>query len=464
MSLSNRPATRIMRLVFATVAVAGCDSSRDPSGPARDPRAMLSGAVTARATGVTGVTVTTANPSFGAQGQANERVTITGTGFTPDSKAAWLRNGVVDTTITVTSTEYVSSTMLTATISISSKSAVDYRDIKVTASAGRTQGIGSLLFEVTQGVQVAGTSWIRSINDHGEATGTLAGGNGVFFYSVATGQLETVSTTGTGYDVSPAGTTIVGEGGTGGGFPYVYTRTAPGTWQAAALPIDASAVAGTARALLADATGQVVQIAGAEFYPNTRSGSASSAVIWTWQASTGSWQRTALPGAGGVVRHRALSNTGILGGTASVGRTLGAAVWMPNGSGGYTMTSLATLGAVNGVRADGGLLVGFTSTPVYWRAQTGGTWSAPITVPGGCSSVKDIADAGRVILNDCPLTTKGQTFAAYADAPYGSLSRLGGLGPKSNVGFASGISHSGHYASGYADVNSQSVGIYWTLP
>ena len=51
-----------------------------------------------------------------------------------------------------------------------------------------------------------------------------------------------------------------------------------------------------------------------------------------------------------------------------------------------------------------------------------------------------------------------------SDAPYGSLSRLGGLGPKGNVGFASGISHGGHFAGGYTTVNNQSVGIYWTLP
>ena len=102
------------------------------------------------------------------------------------------------------------------------------------------------------------------------------------------------------------------------------------------------------------------------------------------------------------------------------------------------------------------MLVGFTSGPVYWLAQPGGTWSAPITVAGGCSGVKDVSDAGRFVLNDCPIANGGgQTSAAYADAPYGSLTRLGGLGPKSNVGFASGISHGGRYAGGYANVNNQ---------
>ncbi|MBW8838597.1 MAG: hypothetical protein JF602_01890, partial [Gemmatimonadetes bacterium] len=163
MTLSTRVATRAIALVFATIAVVDCDSAREPSGPALDPSRLPPGATAAKAP--TGLAVTAASPSFGKQGQTNEQVTITGTGFTPDANPAWLRNGVVDTTIVVTSTQYVSPTTLTATITISSKSPVDYRDIKVTANGGRTQGIGSLLFEVTQAVQIAGTSWVRSIND-----------------------------------------------------------------------------------------------------------------------------------------------------------------------------------------------------------------------------------------------------------------------------------------------------------
>lgn len=453
---SNRAATRAIALVFATIAIVDCDSARDPSDPTPDPSRLPTGTVAAKAP-TTGLTVTAANPSFGEQGQTNEQVTIIGTGFTSDSKAAWLRNGVVDTTIAVTSTQYVSPTTLTATINISSKSPVDYRDIRVSANGGRTQGIGSLLFEVTQGVQIAGTSWVRSINDNGEATGTLASGSGVFYYSVQTGQLETVSTTGTGYDISTLGTTIIGSGGVGGNFPYVYVRVGS-AWQGTALPIGPTSTAGIARSMLTDGTGQAVLIAGVE------SGGSTGAVTWTWQPASGSWQRSVLPGNATEVRHRAVSASGILGGTAAGGRVLGPAVWMPNGTGGYTLTTLANAGAVNGVRADGGLLVGFTSASVYWRAQPGGTWSAPVTVAGGCNGIKDIADAGRIILNDCPFATKGQTFVAYSDAPYGSLSRLGGFGPKGNVGTASGISHGGHFAGGYASVNNQSVGIYWALP
>ena len=365
------------------------------------------------------------------------------------------------------STQYVSSTTLIATITISPKSPVEFRDVRVTSFA-RTPGIGSLLFEVTQAVPIAGTSWVRSINDNGEATGTLSGGNGVFYYNVNTPQLETVSPTGTGYDISTAGTAIVGSGGGGGGFPYLYTRTGAGTWQATPLPVNASATSGVARSMRTDGTGQVVQIGGIEYFPVSRNASSTRAVTWVWQPGTSSWQRVVLPpGSATDVRHRAMStngHSGRHGGRWS--RCSGPRSGMPNGSGSYTLTTLAAQGAVNGIRSDGLMLVGFTSGPVYWLAQTGGTWSAPFAVSGGCSGVKDVSDAGRFILNDCPIASGGgQTTAVYSDAPYATLTRLGGLGPKSNVGFASGISHGGRYAGGYANVNNQgSVGIYWALP
>ncbi len=448
---SNRATTRnVVSVVVACFAIGSCGRDTEPSG-VRVPSIAL-------AAKAPGITVTAADPSFGMQGQSNESVRITGSGFAPGAQAAWLRNGVVDTTITVTSTQYVSPTTLVATISISSKSTVDFRDIRVMAAGGRTQGIGNLLFEVTQAVGIPGTSWVRSINDNGEATGTLSAGTGVFYYNIGTGVLETVSPTGTGYDISTTGNAIVGSGGPNGGFAYLYTRTGPGTWQATALPIAATSSGGIARAMRIDGTGQVVQIAGLEY--------GAGAVSWTWQAATGTWQRIVLPGSGAEVRHRAISDNGILGGIAGAGKSLGPAVWMPNGSGGYTLTLLATKnGAVNGIRSDGQMLVGFTSTPsvsapMYWLAQPGGTWGAPVTVAGGCNAVKDVADAGRFVLNDCPISNGGQASPAYADAPYGTLSRLGGLGPKNIAGFVSGISHGGHYAGGYAG----SQGVYWWLP
>ena len=143
------------------------------------------------------------------------------------------------------------------------------------------------------------------------------------------------------------------------------------------------------------------------------------------------------------------------------GRTLGAAVWMPNVSGGHTLTILAanTNGAVQGIRADGGMLVGFISSPVYRLAQPGGTWSAPITVAGGCYGVRAVSDASRLVLNKCPLGAGNKVSGAYADPPYTSLTRLGRLGPTFE-GNVTSISHGGRYASGFIG----STGVYWALP
>ena len=147
---STRHVPRSIALGVVTGFLIGCDSARAPSGIPSLPN------VTASKT--SGVTVTAANPSFGRQGQVSEAVTITGTGFAPGEQVAWVRNGVVDTTIMVTSTQYVSSTTLIATINISPKSPVDFRDVQV-MNSGRTQGIGSLLFEVTQAIPISGTSY-----------------------------------------------------------------------------------------------------------------------------------------------------------------------------------------------------------------------------------------------------------------------------------------------------------------
>ncbi len=454
---THRHAASVALVLIAGFVIA-CDASREPSGVPLAPGVAL-GKVAG------GVTVTAANPSFGKQGEVNEEVTITGSGFDSTSQASWLRNGVADTSITVTSTKFVNSTTLIATINISPKSPVDYRDIQV-VSYGRTQGIGSLLFEVTQAVQVSGTSWLRSINDNGEATGTLASGRGVFYYNIASAQLDTVFATGTGYDISPAGTAIVGSGSTGSGntLPYLFTRVGS-AWQATALPVGPETNAGVARSMVTDGTGRVLLIGGMENFLVSRNTYSTRAVTWTWEAATGTWRRTVLPpGSGTELRHRAISASGILGGTGPGTRTLAPAVWMPNGTGGSTYTLLATVnGAVNGVRFDGGMLVGFTSTAVYWLAQPGGTWSAPISVPN-CGGVKDVADGGRFILNDCTLTKGGTAGPAYADPPYAPVTRLGGLGPKNIAGTASGISHDGRYGAGYATVNNQNVGVYWALP
>ena len=103
-NVTNLQVARRIALVFALCSPLACDSARAPSG--------LQSPATPSFGRTQSLTVTAANPSFGDQGQTNEAVTITGTGFDSTSQAAWLRNGVVDTTITVTSTKFVNVTGL----------------------------------------------------------------------------------------------------------------------------------------------------------------------------------------------------------------------------------------------------------------------------------------------------------------------------------------------------------------
>jgi hypothetical protein len=84
----------------------------------------------------------------------------------------------------------------------------------------RTQGIGAAVFEVTQARIIPGASPARSVNDNGEVTGSVSSG-GTFYYNISSGLLQTVSTAGTGYEISPLGNAIAGGGVNGAGFPPI---------------------------------------------------------------------------------------------------------------------------------------------------------------------------------------------------------------------------------------------------
>jgi hypothetical protein len=447
--------------VLCNLVFGGCsDAGRTPIGPGDAP---------SLAAKVTSVSVKATDPAFGDQGQVNETVTITGSGFKSGANAAWLRNGAVDPTIAVVSTQFVSSTTLVAVINIAPDSPLDFRDVQVT-NFDRTQGIGAAVFEVTQAHIIPGASAARSINDNGEVTGSLLNG-GTFYYNISSGVFQTVSTaTGTGFAISPLGDAIAGGQINGsGGFPVLYTRSGPvGTaWTATALPVDAKANSGNASAMLTDpVTGQVTLLGGLETFPSSGSCAGSNALIWTWQASTGTWLRTVLPKNGAcqaVIRPRGLSANGTA--VGSVGGV--AAVWTPNGSGGYTLTLLDGNYA-NGINGDASVIVGEkssgahnSSAAVYWVASGGG-WGTAVAFPGGCTASRDIADvSGRATLNDCPFGSNNLTYAAFIDAPYTTPMKLGGVGGHNN-NFISGASPSGQYmvGHGYTSGNVQ-VGVYW---
>lgn len=413
------------------------------------------------------VSVNATNPAFGDQGQINETVTITGSGFKAGAQAAWLHNGQVDPTITVSSSQVVSSTTMTAVISVAPNSPLDFRDVMVT-NFDRTQGIGAAVFEVTQARIIPGTLAARAANDNGEVTGSLTNG-GVFYYDIASGRLDTVSSASmaTGFAISPSGTVIAGGGLNGSSSPaFLYTRSgAFGTpWTATPLPMDPKATGATALAMVTDpVTGQPTLLGGAEAFPSLKGCAVTDAVIWSWQASTSSWQRTALPGNGSCtasVAPRGLSANGTAVGT--VGSS--AAVWTPNGSGGYTLTLLDARFAW-GIDSDASMIVGASSAKssaaVYWL-PSGGTWGQAIGFAGGCGSSRDIADASRrVTLNGCPFGSSSLTYAAFMDPPYTTPMKLGGVGGHNN-NFIGGVSPSGQYMVGNGVTSgSVQVGVYW---
>jgi len=95
------------------------------------------------------VQVTAANPASGAQGTVNLNVKVTGKGFKSGAKANWFVTGTADTGgVTVNSTTFVSSTEVTANITVADTATIANYDIQVLNSDGRG-GKGTELFGVT---------------------------------------------------------------------------------------------------------------------------------------------------------------------------------------------------------------------------------------------------------------------------------------------------------------------------
>jgi uncharacterized delta-60 repeat protein len=95
------------------------------------------------------VQVSTADPMSAEQGTINLNVKVTGKGFKNGAKAKWFVTGTTDTGgVTVNSTTFVSSSELTANITVSDAATIANFDIQVTNSDGRG-GKGTELFAVT---------------------------------------------------------------------------------------------------------------------------------------------------------------------------------------------------------------------------------------------------------------------------------------------------------------------------
>jgi hypothetical protein len=432
----------LARLLALVAALTGCQSGTESSV---DPGSLLA-AAGGGGKPSNGPTVTAVSPAHAHKGEAGVQVTITGSGFTPGAQAAWERGGVADPGIQVLGTQYISPTQLVATISVGTEADVALYDISVTA-LDRKKGIGFALFEVTQAFVAEGSYPLRASNDAGQMAG---GGAGTITFNPTTG-LEVLDPTGEGWAVDQTGTAIVG-----GAAPRLWNKVG-GSWQLTLLPTGTSSAGGRASSLVADPSGQALLIGGLEFVPTGKRTTSQQPRLWVWQASTSQWSRVLLP-TGSATKGDVLgvSDNGVVAGWVGAFQ---AAVWESDGSG-YLMTPLAPAGSrAMGINSAGTLIVGASGgVAVYWERLSGGGWSAPITLPGGCTLARDVDDLGRIVANDCPNGTRTGPVALVPPYSAGTMIRLSGLGP-SSAGYVEGISPSGSYIVGQAG----GVGVYWRI-
>ena len=134
----------------------------------------------------TGPTVTSTTPARAPRNSTLD-VTIAGSGFEPGSRAVWAlkRDTTFATTrIKTNSTTFVSSSELTANITIGDDAPLEQFDVQVVTLGGR-KGIGIELFAVTYEAVDLGAgdfSSATAINDNGLIVGAMASGFGGFLW------------------------------------------------------------------------------------------------------------------------------------------------------------------------------------------------------------------------------------------------------------------------------------------
>ena len=170
---------RCAAVALTLLAAIGCE--RDATSPSRD--VVVTSAVAARAP--SGPTVSSANPSYGDLGTTLD-VQVLGSGFTNGATAMWLLNGVANGHVHTNKTTFVSSTQLTANITIDPDATVALWDVQVALIGGKN-GVGADVFAVTT-AQVLSTqpvTFVAGSNNLGDIAGYT--GNGAFIYDDATG-------------------------------------------------------------------------------------------------------------------------------------------------------------------------------------------------------------------------------------------------------------------------------------
>jgi hypothetical protein len=453
MSRTSKGATGFFAL-FAVIMLAACAGTTDPAATTAVSVPSLAPSF---AKAVPGPSVTAANPSYGHEGQVSESVAITGSGFAPGAQASWERNGITDPNIQVTSTTYISSTQLNATITISADAAVALYDVAVT-NADRKKGIGYSLFEVTNATVIAGTETAYDVNSNGEMTGRV-GVPGAYHFSLLSG-LDTLGGAGRGFAISVNGTTVAGGTTQRGTTAHAYVfDNIGGIWQKTFLPKDPAGCISTATTIGSDVNGAAAFVGGVESI-SCFNGPNLHRQPKMWVLSGGSWTGYVLPG--GVNTDDMLDDVNAAG--VAVGMSSNkAAVWTPSGANVWSLSSVGPSGsALHGINGAGTIAVGdLNGVAEYWT-NNGSAWSGPFSLPGSCSSAVSVDDAGDILANGC--ANGNRRMAAVISSPYGSgnLRFMSGLGNGKTI-TAEKISPNGQWAVGEVDAQSSTVGVYWQL-
>jgi hypothetical protein len=399
----------------------------------------------------------------------DHQVTITGSGFAPGAVAAWERNGIADTKITVVSTQYVSSSTLIATIDIAADADISLYDVSVTL-LDRKKGIGTMMFEVTT-AEVLGTlggdSYVNDMDDLGGITGYCSGGSqactGAFYYLDGVGMLGIGS--GQGWGTDPQGTMVLGRDASFKATAWV--KQGDGSYVAEYLPNPGTA-GGNVQTGARTAAGTLI-VGGNDIRRVSRNSTVNEPAVWTRSGS--SWTGPVLyvhPGTSSTIRD--------LNGN-------GQAVGVVDGGGGIVWEDPTTYATLDGqpwsINDAGTVIVGERNQqPVFWvRNATTGTWiSAPTVLPSlsgtSCSARANDVNNGGVIVGSSCNGKKRQATVWHLDMSGATpvltgtavgLPGLGGLTGGETSG-AIAVSRVAPYTVAGHAASGGSVVVRWQLP
>ena len=426
----------VQRLRVAwTLALALGAAVQSCQSPSADAPVTAPPSVPALARAAAGPTVSAATPASARQGTVTLDVQISGSGFDNGSQASWQLNGVTYPKIAVNSTKFVSSTSLTANITIAVDAAPITYDIAVVTRTGK-KGIGAELFTVTYAVAIPGMTEGRAINDAGQIVGY--NGSAIVLSDPSLG-IVPVASGGEVWDVDRNGRTVGGKDADGDPGIWSSPSGPGGPWTATKLPT--LGAGGTSRGIASDAAGDAVMIAGASLLPGVAGGAARRPTVWT-RTVTG-WQPRYLTLPGNVTGAwgQAINSHGQVAGMDGSG-CCSAIYWDSLG-----MPTILGNGAAWSINGDGTVVVGVVGGKAvfWWRTPIGGnygSWSAAIALENtgnycgkGSSSAYAVNAAGTVVVGQsCGIAVAWRLSGGTVT----SRTVLQGLGPP-NQSVAYGI-------------------------